>query len=47
MEELAVLLKIDRRQTIRPRINRIRAAINSRDPSAALAGLDQLYLGFG
>ena len=46
-EELAIVLKIDRRQTVRNMIKRIRAAANSQDPSAALAGLDELYLGFG
>ncbi len=46
-EQLAIVLKIDRRQTVRTMIKRIRAAKNSQDPSAALAGLDELYLGFG
>jgi hypothetical protein len=46
-EELALVLKIDRRQTVRNMIKHIRAAANSQDPSAALAGLDELYLGFG
>lgn len=45
-EELAIVLKIDRRQTVRNMIKRIRAAANSQDPSAALAGLDELYRGF-
>ena len=46
-EELAAALKIDRRQTVRNMIKRIRAAVSAPDPSAALAGLDELYLGFG
>ena len=46
-QELAIALKIDRRQTIRNMMKRIRAAVNAQDPSAALAGLDELYLGFG
>jgi hypothetical protein len=46
-EELAIVLKIDRLQTVRNMIKHIRAAANSQDPSVALAGLDELYLGFG
>jgi hypothetical protein len=45
-EELAIVLKIDRRQTVRNMIKQIRAAVDSRDPSTALADLDELYLGF-
>jgi transposase-like protein len=43
-EKLAKILAIDRRQTVRNMIKRIRAAVNSPYPSAALAGLDELYL---
>ncbi len=45
-KELAAALKIDRRQTVRNMIKRIRAALSAPDPSTALAGLDELYLGF-
>lgn len=46
-EELAAAIKIDRRQTVRNMVKRIRAAVIAEEPSTALAGLDQLYLGFG
>ena len=46
-EQLAAALKIDRRQTVRNMITRIRGALSADEPSAALAGLDELYLGFG
>jgi hypothetical protein len=45
-EELAAVLKIKRHQTVRNMIKQIRAASDSQDPSTALAGLDDLYLGF-
>jgi hypothetical protein len=46
-EELAAALNVGRRQTVRNVIRRIRAAVSAPDPSAALAGLDELYLGLG
>lgn len=46
-EELAAVLKINRRQTARNMVKRIRAAKYSQDSSATLTGLDELYLGFG
>lgn len=43
--EIAAILKIKRGQTVRKMIKRIHAALRAPNPSAALAGLDEIYLG--
>jgi hypothetical protein len=46
-EELATALKLNRRQTVRSIIRRVRTALESDQSSGALAGLDKLYFGSG
>lgn len=46
VSDLAAVLRISRRQTVRGMANKIRVAASSKNASQFLAGLDQLYLGF-
>jgi hypothetical protein len=46
-KEMANALAIGRLQTVRSLITRIQSAIASAEPSMALAGLDQVFLGIG